>query len=274
MISACFDDSQTDPRLSIVAGLAGYANQWELFERLWGAVLAAHGVPYLHMREMAIPNGVFAKWHPAEKHEEEVTAFFKDVLSAIRDPYLHLFASVVYIQDLERFNSDKGLDLKPYSLAACACMTQLGRHYENLPVTAVFDRVDQIDDRLAIARSYAESDVAADLTRSITSMLVPAGSTLKTILPLQAADLVVWEQRRAHASIERSRAGEHAPEKTPEQQWEEFRPWSRINREYPLQRKSLDALIDAGLAVDLFVWDYDRLSHADDLRGGIWAPDR
>ena len=271
MISACFDDSQTDPRLCLVAGLAGYANQWEFFERLWSAVLARHGVPYAHMREMAIPTGVFGKWHPPEKHEEDVTAWLKDLAGAIRDPYLQAFGSVVYIQDLERFNADKGLDLKPYSLAVCACMTQLARHYENLPVTAVFDRVEQIDERLAAARSYAEGDATPDLTRSVTTMPLPADSSFRTVSPLQAADLVVWEQRRTQASIERGRAAGHVRQKTPEQQWEEFRVWSRLNREYPLQRKSLEALIQAGLSVNLAVWDYDALLQAHDLRNGIWA---
>jgi hypothetical protein len=276
VISAYFDDSQTDQRLWIVAGLAGYPNQWELFGRLWNDVLATHGVPYFHMKEMASPNGVFAKWHPPEKHQEEVTAYFKDAVSAIRDPYLHMFGAIIYMQDLERFNAEKSLDLKPYSLAAYGCLTQLALHYVDLPITAVFDRAEKIDDKLAVARRYAESDVIPDLTKLVTSVPLAVGSTSRTVPPLQAADLVAWEQRRAHTSIERwQRTAEHPLDKSRDEQWEEFRVWSRLNhgREYPLQRKSLEALIDAGMSVNLIVWDYHQLSRTHELRSGIWTPD-
>jgi hypothetical protein len=277
VITGYFDDTQSDQRLCTVAGLAGYPNQWELFERLWGAVLAAHGIPYFHMREMAATGGVFARWHPPETHQEDVSAFLRDAIAAIRDPYLHMFASIVHIRDLERFNADKGLDLKPYSLAVSACLTQLALHYPHLPVTAVFDRVEGIDDKLAVARSYAEGYVTPDPMGRIASVPLTAGSTSRTVLPLQAADLVAWEQRRVHAPVDAAhRAPEHAGGKTRDEQWEEYRVWSRLNRgrEYPLQRKSLEVLIDAGLSVNLVVWDYRHLSATHDLRNGIWAPAR
>lgn len=270
MISACFDDSQIDPKLCIVAGLAGYENQWAFFERLWGMALAKHGVRYLRMRELALPTGEFAKWHPAEKHEEAVTAFLKDAVGAIRDPILHLCGSVVHLPDLERFNADKVLDLKPYPLAIYGCMTELAQQFTALPVTAVFDRVDHIDDGLAVARGYAESDANPDLARLIKNMARPADATFRTVSPLQAADLVVWEQRRSRASLERGRPIEPS-QKMHEQQWDEFRVWSRLNREYPLQRKSLEALIQADLPVNLIVWDYDELSRVHELRSGVWS---
>lgn len=260
VISAYFDDSHTDQRLWVVAGLAGYANQWEMFERLWRGVLATHGVPHFHMKEMAGTSGAFAKWHPPEKHQQEVTAYLKDAVAAIRDPYLHMFGAVVVLPDLKRFNTEKGLDLKPYSLAAYGCVTQLALHYRDLPVTAVFDRAEDIDGKLAAARRYAESDLNPALTRQVSSLPLGEELTSRTVAPLQAADLVAWEQRRAHMSLEKTR----------DEHFDEFRVWSRLNREYPLQRKSVDALIEAGLSVNLLVWDYHELSRTHKARGESW----
>jgi len=234
-----------------------------MFERLWRGVLTTHGVPYFHMKEMATPNGAFAKWHPPEKHQEAVTAYLKDAVSAIRDPYLHMFGAVVVLQDLKRFNAEKGLDLRPYSLAAYGCLTQLALHYRDLAVTAVFDRAEDIEGKLAAAQRYTESDVSPSLTRQVKSLPLVEDLTSRTVAPLQAADLVAWEQRRAYMSLEKTR----------DEQWEEFRVWSRLNREYPLQRKSVEALIDAGMSVNLIVWDYHQLSRTHELRSGIWQPE-
>lgn len=274
LLAAYFDDSQIDRRLWIVAGFAGYANQWEFFERLWAGVLAIHGVPYFHMREMANRNGAFAKWHPPEQHEAEVTAYLGDAVRAIRDPYLQMFGAVVHIADLERFNAENGTRLDPYALAASACLSQLGASFPNQPVTATFDRVENIDDRLVTARDYAESGVGADTARRVAAVALESGLTSRSVAPLQAADLAVWEGRRAFLSAEPSQATPaQRPQKTRDQQWEEFRVWSRMNqgREYPLQRKSLEALIDHGMPLNLVVWDHHRLSQAHEARGGIWS---
>src|SRR5260370_41893296 len=109
LISGYFDDSRKDGEILVLAGYVGYVNQWEHFERLWNVALTTHGVPYFHMREMADPNGVFTKWHPPQDHQDEVLAFFKDLVSGIQKCWLHMFGSAVWIKDLDRLNAEKNL---------------------------------------------------------------------------------------------------------------------------------------------------------------------
>jgi hypothetical protein len=199
LISGYFDDSQSTGDVWVVAGYVGYANQWEHLGRMWDEALRAHDVPYFHKREMADPAGAFAKWLPPEDHQEEVVAFFKDLVGAIRRCGVHIITSAVWVKDLERFNSEKGLILEPYPLAAYSCMSQIALKHGDVPVTAVFDRVEKVDDKLRKARLYADTDRHAypGLCNLVTSIPLEAGLTSRTVPALQAADLIAWEVRKA-----------------------------------------------------------------------------
>lgn len=274
IVSGYFDDSRTDGTLWVLGGFAGYINQWEHFEELWRAALDTHGVPYFHMREMADPNGVFKKWHPAENHQDEVIAFFKDLIAAIKKSYLHQFGSAVWVRDLDRFNSEKNCQLKPYSLAAYSCLTRLSQRYPAVPATAIFDRIEKIDSRLATARTYADSDkfVFPGACDHVTSAPLAPGLTAKNVPAMQAADLIVWEARRAYLTIHPWQSLPDRPQpQDRDAQWEDFRRWSRDthNKEYPIQRRSLEALID-NMPISWTVWDYLQLCTTHDARRGIW----
>jgi hypothetical protein len=137
LISGNFDDSQSTGDVWTVAGYVGYSAQWDYFEGLWTEALARHGVPYFHMKEMAGPSGPFAKWLPPQEHTEEVAAFFKDLVAAIRKSGLYMVSSTVWLKDLERFNQETGVGLEAYPLATHACLAMIGLKYEELPVTTV-----------------------------------------------------------------------------------------------------------------------------------------
>ena len=47
------DDTRQDGRSWVVTGYAANTLQWEFFEAEWPKMLARHGLPYVHMREMA-----------------------------------------------------------------------------------------------------------------------------------------------------------------------------------------------------------------------------
>jgi hypothetical protein len=59
MLKGYADDSRPNNRIWAVGGYAGHDLQWEKFEADWPKMLAKHGVPYFHMREMGDPNGVY-----------------------------------------------------------------------------------------------------------------------------------------------------------------------------------------------------------------------
>jgi len=173
----------------IVGGYAGHGLQWEEFENMWPLALANHEVPYFHMREMADPNGVYAKWHPFKDHQEEVADFFSGLVKVIGYCHLRGFFSIVRFVDLERFNAETGAKLEPYALAAYGCMLMAAYEYGDAPVEIIFDHVEKVSSKLARATEYAESD--RHYGNSLGKvMMTPLRQelTFRQIIPLQAAD--------------------------------------------------------------------------------------
>jgi hypothetical protein len=78
-----FDDSQSTGEVWALGGYMGNPLHWESFDTYWPMALTNAEVPYFHMREMADPNGIFAKWLPHEEHREEVANFFSDLAKVI-----------------------------------------------------------------------------------------------------------------------------------------------------------------------------------------------
>jgi hypothetical protein len=272
LISGYFDDSQSTGDVWVVAGYVGYANQWEHLGRMWDEALRAHDVPYFHKREMADPAGAFAKWLPPEDHQEEVVAFFKDLVGAIRRCGVHIITSAVWVKDVERFNSEKGLILEPYPLAAYSCMSQIALKHGDVPVTAVFDRVEKVDDKLRKARLYADTDRHAypGLCNLVTSIPLEAGLTSRTVPALQAADLIAWEVRKALFKMKPWQLSDR-PLAAREEQWQHYLEWTRESSgQDPFLRKSLDALISE-VPFNSIVWDYQQISTTHDARRGIWT---
>jgi hypothetical protein len=178
-------------------------------------------------------------------------------------------------QDLERFNREKNLQLEPYPLAAYACLTQIAQHYESARVTTLFDRANKIDDMLKTARAYAESDkfLFPGVCDFITSASLAPGLTSKKVPAIQAADFAVWEARRGYLTIQPWQTIPDRPQGDREAQWRHFREWSQLtyDQEYPIQRKSLEALIDAGMPIKWVLWDYHQLCTTHEARRGIWS---
>jgi hypothetical protein len=275
VINGYFDDSLSSGDVWVVAGFVGYVNQWEHLERLWSAALDAHDVPYFHMREMADPNGVFAKWHPPQDHQDEVIAFFKDLVGAIGKCALQKFSSAVWLSDLERFNRENGIAIEPYPLAAYACTSYIGARYPSLPVTAVFDHVEKIESKLATARSYAETDnhIFPGMCDFITTVPLSKGLTARTIPAMQAADFIAWEARKAFFNMKPWYLSPDRPEGDRKAQWEHFLEWTKeMTGKDPILRKSFDALISQlGARANSVVWDYSQLSTTHKTKGGVWV---
>ena len=109
----------------------------------WPIMLAKHGVPYFHKREMADRSGPFAKWLPPQQHQQKVAEFFGDLASVIGTCRLVAFASLVRLNDLKKFNSKYNLRLQPYPLAAYGCMLMVAKEHENLTCELFFDHLEK-----------------------------------------------------------------------------------------------------------------------------------
>jgi hypothetical protein len=275
LLGSYFDDSQSTGDVWTVSGYVGYKNQWEYFEELWRAVMAKHGVPYFHMREMAKEDGPFAKWLPAEEHEEERAAFFIDMAAAILKSHLRMVSSGVWISDLTRFNAAHGLALEAFPLAAYTCLIQIQQQYNDIPATATFDRIEKVDDKLRKARVYADSDPRTypgdSFIAHVASFGVPKGITSREVPALQAADLVAWEYRKALFGMKEWQLSPDRPITDRHVQWQHYLQWTKERTgSGPVLRKSLTALI-TNLRTHSVVWDWHQLEGANTARSGIWT---
>lgn len=272
LISGYFDDSQSLGDVWTVAGYVGYSNQWDYFEQLWTEALRRHDVPYFHMKEMMKEDGVFAKWLPPQDHVEERAAFFKDLAAAIRRSDLYMVSSTVWIRDIERFNREKGLSLEPYPLAAYSCMSLIAMKYDDRPVTAIFDRVEKVESKLATARVYAGSDRHAypGLCNSVATSCPPKTVTSRGVPALQAADLIAWEVRKANFGMRKWQLSER-PVGGRLEQWKDYLAYTRqTTGEDPVLRRSLDALL-SDTRIKAIVWDYQQLTGTNEIRRGVWT---
>jgi hypothetical protein len=274
LLGAYFDDSQSTGDVWAVSGYVGYKNQWDHFEGLWQAVMAKHGVPYFHMREMSKPDGPFKKWLPPEDHEEERAAFFIDMADAIERSMLRKISSAVWISDLNRFNAAYGTSLEAYPLAAYACLISITQQYPYVPATATFDRVEKVDDKLRKARIYADSDYRIypdSFLDKVVSYPLPKGVTSRDVPALQAADFIVWEYRKALFGMKEWQLSPDRPVTDRHSQWLHYLEWTKKKTGgSPKLRKSLEALI-SNLRTHSIVWDWHQIEDTHKTRNGIWT---
>jgi hypothetical protein len=273
VLKGYFDDSQTTGRFWAVGGYLGTYRQWEKFEKLWPAALAEHGVPYFHKREIGKPNGVYKKWYPLGDHPTELEAFFRSLVKVIADSGITRFCSLVRMGDLERFNLEVGLRLEPYPLAAYGCMLLIGSIYRDVATELVFDHLEKVTSKIAKAQEYADSDSQfKDWFGKIVPIPLAKDLTFKDIIPLQAADLSVWEYRKDHLGVSDWFDTDRPAD--PTERRKHYERWSlqKFGVADPPMRKSAAALLESS-GFRVIVWDYENLRETHESRGGVWSLD-
>jgi hypothetical protein len=246
LIKGWLDDSRRGP-IWAVGGYLGGLHRWEHFDTYWSMALANHDVPYFHKREMADPNGAFGKWHPPQEHRAELADFFGDVAKVISQSLLVGICSLVRIADLTRFNTEHGLTLEPYSLAAYGRMLLTARdNLPGFPIELVFDHVEQVDAKLEKARTYANSDKKYEpgICSAVITAALPKALTWRDVPALQAADFFAWEFRKNHQNVGEwfdfmDKFGDW------DARWDHFEHWSlqKFGSKIPTTRKSAMALL-------------------------------
>jgi hypothetical protein len=276
MAKGYFDDSRTGDKLWSIGGYVGGNLHWEEFDAHWSMALSNHDVPYFHMREMADPNGPFSKWHPPEEHEPERSAFFLDLAKVIGRSHLTGFNCLVRMNDLARFNSAKGLNLQPYSLAAYGCMLLVGKDYpKNTPIELVFDHVEKVTSKLALARDYAESDHyhgSDGVFDLLVTTPLPKDITFRQLPALQAADFWAWEYRKNHLNLDEWWSLAERPQSWGDEQWEHMNQWvtGKFGSFEDATRMSLQELLRRS-QFKCMIWHFQELCEAHEARGGVWA---
>lgn len=275
VVKGYFDDSQTTGKVWALGGYTGGFHHWAEFDSKWRIALAIHDVPYFHMREVSDPKGPFAKWLPSQGHQFEWAAFFGDLAKVINGARLTSICCLVRMEDLQRFNSERGLNLEPYPLAAYGCTLLAGKEYTGHPTELIFDHVEKVDSKLVKAREYADSDkfLGPDgVFDKIVTAPLPKDLTFRDVPALQAADFWVWEYRKNHLKMDSWWSLEDRPKQRGDEQWEHMERWVRDTHGgfEAATRKSAQALMTRP-NMHCLIWHYQELCDAHEARGGVWA---
>ena len=177
-----------------IGGYLGDLDGWQYFEAKWGELLSKYEIPWLHMKEFKKENATFAHLKADPVREGE---FMAAAAQIIRESARGHVATTVLLDDFRAFNAAQGLDLDPYALAIYGCLFQLRSYHPNDEIEIIIDTFDKSLSRTAKALEYAKSDTQDGLRPDLfIPVPLQKEDSWRTVLPLQAADLMAWETRK------------------------------------------------------------------------------
>jgi hypothetical protein len=151
------------------------------------------------MKEFGDPNStIYAALKANKIKEADFVASLKEI---IYESVGCCVQTTVVLDGLKEFNGSHRMRLDPYALGIYGCLLELRREYMS-DVSfggseVVVDSFDKASSRVDKALAYLKSDTDNPIPLQVLSVrpLQPCESA-KTILPLQAADLIAWEMRK------------------------------------------------------------------------------
>lgn len=196
-----------DPNVTAFAmgALIGEIRHWAAFNRLWGAMLSKHEIPYLHMKEVRSGKDAFAKYRDLG----ELRTLMYDALQCIVQSSLVCRAHTIYVPDFKIVLARHKILARPYSFSLYHTVLTLGTWALNshpyLPAfQLIMDRADKGGTKLDEAKALYDSDTfTAWRGWPAVTILPPKGVEGSSNMPeLQAADFVTWMVRRQWAYTE------------------------------------------------------------------------
>jgi hypothetical protein len=193
----CFFDEGggEDHGFIAVCGYIASLERWAQFENGWKRVMADHGVPYLHMRELAHRKGPYEKWATDENGR---IAFLSDVASVVRSVAECGVLCAAWYADFATVNQRYYLEENfhsPYALAGRFCvaranlwMDENGRSARDIDY--VFDRGGP--DVAGLTELMQRSNLQIPSFRPSRDTKFESG-----VVQLQAADYFAYELRKA-----------------------------------------------------------------------------
>lgn len=193
-------DDSGDPSCTVltISGYLADVDGWRHFENVWQATLDQFEVPYFHMKEFGNPNGIYRhiKSDPVKE-----ASFIVGLIDAIHDGGIEFCPfGGVRLSELAEFNNKHGLSLDPYALLIYGCLKEIRADYRNDDIDVVVDRFDRSPSRVGLAFEYlrTDRDYPADTWDQFTPIPVQKHESFRNVRPLQAADLIAWEMRKAY----------------------------------------------------------------------------
>jgi hypothetical protein len=212
MLRAVFDAGGTDhdqPCL-VVAGFISSADDWEKFDAMWKARLAADGIDHFHMVDFAHFKGQFEGWT-----EERRQSILGDLVDIIHAHAYRKFGSIVVNKNLSLVSESlrDEFRLRAYSLAGRTCAARVRQwvQFERIaaPIAYVFEEGDL--GKGDLVTRFIGDDLSAPIFKPKKDRESPDGTVVHGFSPLQAADILAYEYFTVAARVERG--NEFDPEK-------------------------------------------------------------
>jgi hypothetical protein len=208
VIRAYFDNSGTqDDRQHNWLTLGGYLTtetHWEKFEAAWAKNLVDFHLPYLHMRYFAHHLPPFERFKNDEQGRVE---FLTNCINIIKAARPRAFCHSIQLRDMERFNEE--FDRKIDAFSFCLYLTYIDireAYGANNRIELVLDKIEKPNLRIHRANEYARTDTFygpkyGDVSSTIDARPLKAPDSFINILPIQAADFLVWELRKSSENL-------------------------------------------------------------------------
>jgi hypothetical protein len=270
-----------------VAGYLGPVEAWDHLESEWQSVLKKFDVPCLHMFQLKARSGPFSKWTKGDPKFDELEGnILAELAKAIgATGGLYGFGHTVDTRDLRKFNQEFGMKVKAKAFALAHCLLSLRAEFRLEDIELTLDRMTKPQNVIATATEYFSTD-----RRHADWMALPTLSPLpergarssKDVLPLQAADFLVWEARKDY-ELKREFL-DTVPLLIGPNFGNEIMNWFLNDRMEQLfkgksksvtipkmpMRRSLIALSEATPIVGA-IWRLNNLVREHDDRGGVWS---
>jgi len=205
---AYFDASGSpdDSTAVSVGGLLSTPEKWLSFTKEWEGCLEAFGVSSLHMSQYAHSTGEFAAWKNDEPRRRR---FLSGLMYAIEHHIEYTVAAAVWMTAYRRIDQTYRLSdfMKPYTLAACTCLSLLLNWAKNGGFAAnelsyIFEKGD--NDQSDLARCCTSLFASHNITPGFlkkTDIRLPS-EIPAPIRQFEAADLIAYESRKANMIVE------------------------------------------------------------------------
>jgi len=201
MLNAYFDESgdDTDQRIKIVgmAGCLAPVQKWEVFEREWQSILDAAGIRYFHMKEFAHSVGEFATgWKGDEQKRTRLYGALWETIEKVTPMFFGCFIPMEYYRQVLSDEQRRQLG-SAYFVTYQTCMSLVfmvalrGNGSER--VATIFDDKSGVQHYLDAFYDYIlkHHNFQGRIPR-------PIRQDMRTVLPLQAADIVAYESHKEY----------------------------------------------------------------------------
>ena len=185
----------------------------------------------------------------------------------MEDIKLQGIVSIVKLDDLNRFNKERNINVDALALNLFTCMIFAGQLFpktkKNKIVEMIIDKLEKPSIVINKAREYAKTDLLfSDDCKHIDLHPLHPYLSYKDVIPIQAADFLAWEARK---DID-----------TKTNWWAKYKDIEDIKKlcgydynRFLYPRRSFENLMKS-LPPEGMFWNYEKLVRLDYARNHIW----